>query len=184
MAPIWNTMVLCIHGRFGPRPSYWKEIRISVGVTAFASYQLSPLARSAGAWGLSLLLVLRLTTRIIRFTSFLKNQHFRNSLFEQDRGPAGMLECWRGSYCLLFGMMLCHANLSHWLDIIGLKSMQVSLKRVAKFSPGQLCVLHLCNSVDWPCPLQFCPPFAGKGLVQERERRWVPDPHELVHWDQ
>lgn len=41
--------------------------------------------------------------------------------------------------------------------------------------PGQLWMLLQClDSVADPSALQSLPPFAGRGLVQERERCWVP----------
>lgn len=56
-----------------------------------------------------------------------------------------------------------------------------------KNSLGQLCVLHEVEPVDDPRLLQSLPPYAGDGFVQDRDRDFVPLPHDfeqLPHADQ
>ena len=50
-----------------------------------------------------------------------------------------------------------------------------------KTLPGHLCVLHLCHSFARPSLQQYRPPFAGGGLVHERERYRIPPSHDLLH---
>lgn len=47
--------------------------------------------------------------------------------------------------------------------------------------PGHLCVLHICESTGDPSLQQSRPPFAGGGLVHERERYFIPPLHDLLH---
>ena len=50
--------------------------------------------------------------------------------------------------------------------------------------PVQGWVLHLSYCIAWPSLLQLRPPFAGGGLVHERERFWMPVPQVKLHEDQ
>ena len=43
--------------------------------------------------------------------------------------------------------------------------------KIIKLLPRQLCVLHFRDSTASPSLQQFLPPYAGRGLVHERERR-------------
>ena len=52
------------------------------------------------------------------------------------------------------------------------------------YLPGQRWVLHLLVSAAGPSPMQSFPPFAGWGLVQERERCWNPPAHVWLQRDQ